>query len=248
MTFDEGSDKENNKKDKSKEPPKFPFGFNPFEHMNEEDRENFNKQFRKIFQQIGQFFSNEADKIDFSSMMEDFFKNMMNPENINTLFKNFGINSEDFQNISKLEPNEIIKQFNNIFKKGKEIKGNRPLIFGMNVKIGPDGIPRFEPFGHIRKNRKEYKSEKYEIDEVREPLSEIIDEDDEIVIVAEMPGCIKEKMKFEASETSITIKGYDEEDKLKFETTIDLPCKVIIDYAKANYKNGILEVRLKKQI
>jgi HSP20 family protein len=86
----------------------------------------------------------------------------------------------------------------------------------------------------------------YEVKETREPLTDIIEEENEIIVVAEMPGCIKEKIELKATYNSITIIGHDEEGTKKFETTLDLPSKINPDRAKANFKNGILEIKLQK--
>ncbi|MHA1339972.1 MAG: Hsp20/alpha crystallin family protein [Promethearchaeota archaeon] len=252
MSDDNDNEINKNKKNKGKKKkkkdfsPNFPFGFNPFEQMSDEDRENFNKEFRNIFKQMGNIFGNQAENVDFASMMEEFMQNLMNKENMEEFFKNLGINFDDIMKnaiFSNMDPNEL----NKLIKKRGGVKINKPLVFGMNVKIGPDGIPKFEPFGHIKKSKTEPDGEKYKFNEIREPLTEVIEEEDEVIIVAEMPGCIKEKMKFEANEKNLTIKGFDEEGKQKFEANIELPCEIIPNYAKANYRNGILEVRLNKK-
>mgnify|MGYP006294058947 FL=1 len=57
---------------------------------------------------------------------------------------------------------------------------------------------------------------------------------------------MKENIELKASDDNMTIIGKDEDGSPKFETTVPLPCPVKSDRAKANYKNGILEIRLKK--
>jgi HSP20 family protein len=73
-----------------------------------------------------------------------------------------------------------------------------------------------------------------------------MEEEEEIVVVAEIPGCIKENIELKATESSLTIIACDEEDARKYNTTVDLPTNINPDYAKARYRNGILEVKLQK--
>ena len=82
--------------------------------------------------------------------------------------------------------------------------------------------------------------------EEREPLVDIMEEDEEIIVVAEIPGCDKENIELDATETTLTITACDEEDARKYKTTVDLPSKINPDHARARYRNGILEVKLEK--
>ena len=93
------------------------------------------------------------------------------------------------------------------------------------------------------------------------PKTDIIEKDEELILRAEIPGIEKEKINIEATASSVIIKGSTQEEKSstqgeyhKHETiqesfyrTLSLPCKVISDSAKANYKDGILTITLKKQ-
>lgn len=215
-------------------PPNFPFGQNPFENMSDEEREQLNEQMKKMMGAFGDMFSKTFENVDITKMLGDFFKQ----------FK-----PEDMANMMNNE--EMMKKLKEQME-GKR-PGHRPMVFGLNMKIGPDGIPRFEPFGNIKKQTKKNvppgskdEESSYEVKETREPLTDIIEEENEIIVVAEMPGCIKEKIELKATYNSITIIGHDEEGTKKFETTLDLPSKINPDRAKANFKNGILEIKLQK--
>ena len=94
----------------------------------------------------------------------------------------------------------------------------------------------------------------------REPLSDIFETDNEIVIVTELPGVNKDDIKISASEDSIEIKAEVREEKVKrenyfsqerrykgFYRSLSLPVKVDPTKAKATYKNGLLEIRLPKK-
>jgi HSP20 family protein len=73
-----------------------------------------------------------------------------------------------------------------------------------------------------------------------------MDEEKEVIVVAEIPGCVKENIELKATESSLTIIACDEEDVRKYNSTIDLPSNINPDHARARYQNGILEVKLEK--
>jgi HSP20 family protein len=231
---DQDESDENKRKFKKRTIPNFPFGTNPFENMDDEEREQMNDQIKKMMGPFGDMFSKAFENMDITKMLGDVFK--------------------------QVKPEDLAKMMNNeeMMKKIKEQMegkkgGPKPLVFGLNMKLGPDGVPRFEPFGNIKKQvKKEGKSgiqkeeSSYEVQDTREPLTDIIEEDKEVIVVAEMPGCVKDKIELKATFTSITIIGHDEEGIKKFETTLTLPTKINPDHAKANFKNGILEIKLQK--
>jgi HSP20 family protein len=78
-------------------------------------------------------------------------------------------------------------------------------------------------------------------DEVREPLTDVFQDKDNVKIYMELPGV-------EKSDIQLNITGGQAEVKAKsFFKAIDLPTKdVEVDKAVANYKNGVLEVTIPK--
>ena len=95
---------------------------------------------------------------------------------------------------------------------------------------------------------------------LREPLTDMIDAGDEIVIRVEVPGVSKKDINIELTEDSIRIsakksrkkevveKGYysKEISAQNFVTSRVLPVKVLPETAKAKYEDGVLEIRVKK--
>jgi len=120
---------------------------------------------------------------------------------------------------------------------GIEVRG--PIVWGWSMTIGPDGKPIIREFGNVpgRRTRGEPL-----IKETREPLVDIIEGDEEIIIVAEVPGVEKEEIDLNATETELEIKAGD-----KYYKHLELPTEVIPDKAKATYKNGVLEIRLPRK-
>lgn len=95
----------------------------------------------------------------------------------------------------------------------------------------------------------------------KEPLMDIIDEKDHYKVVMEMPGINKEDIDVQVSEDALTVKAEVKHEEKKenegyyyrerrygsFQRTIALPGEVVPEQTKAEYKNGILELRLKKK-
>ena len=119
---------------------------------------------------------------------------------------------------------------------GFEKKG--PYIFGFSMGVGPDGKPIIREFGNKPgfdfKNGPKIKDE-------REPLVDIMETNDEVIIVAETPGIEKEEINLRGTEKELEIKAGE-----KFYKKLKLPVEVIPGEAKAHYKNGVLEVRLRR--
>ncbi|MEM0027253.1 MAG: archaeal heat shock protein Hsp20 [Ignisphaera sp.] len=120
----------------------------------------------------------------------------------------------------------------------------KPIIYGFRIEVGPDGIPKIYEFGNVKRSGRG--RPRVIVSEELEPLVDIYEEDDKIRIVLEMPGVDENKIKVEAlDERHIVVEGSNHERRYKKE--IELPVEVDVDSAEAVYKNGVLEIRLKKK-
>lgn len=78
-------------------------------------------------------------------------------------------------------------------------------------------------------------------DEVREPLTDVFQDKDNVKIYMELPGVEKDDIQFNVTDGHAEIKAKN------FFKAVDLPTKdVEIDKAVANYKNGVLEITIPK--
>ena len=111
-------------------------------------------------------------------------------------------------------------------------------VYGFSVRTGIGGIPRVERFGNIRTTE-----EGPVVAEVREPLVDLFDEEQEIVIVAELPGVAEEEVHIEVQDDILSLETTGER---KYAKEILLPEPVDATTLQKAYKNGILELRLKK--
>ncbi len=134
-----------------------------------------------------------------------------------------------------------------VFRTPSGMEFRAPFVYGYYMTIGPDGKPIIRRFGNVPTREEGRESEIEEIETrreeeaTREPVLDVMDFGDEIVVVAEIPGVSKEDIDVSATERRLTIKAKP------YSAKVDLPAEVKPEGAKATYSNGILEVRLPKK-
>ncbi|RLG58974.1 MAG: Hsp20/alpha crystallin family protein [Candidatus Hydrothermarchaeota archaeon] len=135
---------------------------------------------------------------------------------------------------------EIEKMFEKMFEEALTSKPGEPLFYGFSINIGPGGEPEIKTFGNIKSTPTGEL-----IKGAREPFAEVmIDKDkNELIITAEMPGVSKEDIKISATEDSVTVRA--ETAQRKYYKEFPLEVKIDPNTAKANYNNGVLEIKVK---
>lgn len=112
-------------------------------------------------------------------------------------------------------------------------------VYGVSIRTAVGGKPVVETFGNIQKT-----PEGPVVKEEREPLTDVFDEKNEIVIIAEIPGVgedgVTVNLKGDILEISAAGKNRT------YYKEILLPAKVKPEPLSHSYKNGVLEVRIKK--
>ncbi len=112
-------------------------------------------------------------------------------------------------------------------------------VFGFSIKTAVGGKPIVEPFGNIKKTPKGPT-----VEEEREPISDVFDEKEEIRVYAEMPGVNQEDVKLDLKGDILDISAQTGD--RKYHKEILLPAKVKAETLTSSYKNGILEISIKK--
>ncbi|MCD6523280.1 MAG: Hsp20/alpha crystallin family protein [Candidatus Diapherotrites archaeon] len=140
----------------------------------------------------------------------------------------------EFDKIDEMMDEMMKKAFDDFEKIGAS---GKPLTYGFSIKIGPDGKPQIREFGNIKPTE-----EKIEVKDAREPLVDVMNRDDGITVLAEMPGVEKKDIDISATEKTLTIKAPD------FYKEVELPEEILTDSVKASYKNGVLTVEMKKKV
>ena len=122
---------------------------------------------------------------------------------------------------------------------GSKEKGFK-AVYGFSVKILGEGKPIIEPFGNIREDKEKGPV----VDEVREPIADVFDEGDHLVVVAELPGVDEKGIKYELKDDILIVSA--ETGERKYYKEILLPTSVNKDNISSSYRNGIFEMKLWK--
>lgn len=130
------------------------------------------------------------------------------------------------------------------FSKTGELRGrDKDLrgIYGFTVKVGlGDDKPRVEPFGNIRRNEAGHTV----VQEVREPVADVLDEDDHVLVLVEMPGISVEDIHIEVAGDLLVISA--EKNEKKYRKEILLPASFSRDKMQVSCNNGVLEIKCVK--
>jgi len=149
------------------------------------------------------------------------------------ILKGLGDLVEKFGDLA--ETGERLSQTGEIHGAGKELKG----IYGFTVKVGlGDDRPRVEPFGNIRKDRE---SGHTVVQEVREPVVDVFEEEDHVLVVAEMPGVSVEDVHITVEDDLLTIMA--ERGDKKYRKEVLLPTSFARDKTQVACNNGVVEIK-----
>lgn len=119
-----------------------------------------------------------------------------------------------------------------------------PFVYGYSVKIGPDGKPVIREFGNM-KPRLAGGGSPINLSERIEPLVDTIEDGDNVKVLAELPGVEKKDIKLFATSDKLTI-NVDNPGRNYFKET-KFPFEIDASSAKSIYRNGVLEVNIKKK-
>jgi HSP20 family protein len=119
------------------------------------------------------------------------------------------------------------------------LKDGMKGVFGFSVKTAMGGRPVVEHFGNIRKTPRGAK-----VEEEREPMTDVFDEEKEIRVYAEMPGVNENDIKIELKADMLNISAKNGDRKYRKEVL--LPSKGKGKAFTSSFKNGILEIIIEK--
>ncbi len=145
---------------------------------------------------------------------------------------------------------EILTKLEELAEKGEELKrtgqitwksGSEEIkgVCGFSIKTGLGGKElRVEPFGNIKKDRE---SGQTVVEEFREPVVDVFEERDHILVVAEIPGIGVEDIRLEARDDVLEITA--EKGPKRYRKEILLPRACPREKMSMTCNNGILEIR-----
>jgi len=145
---------------------------------------------------------------------------------------------EELKNFTQKVPKEYVKERK--LPDGSTVKELGPFVYGYSMKIGSDGKPEIQEFGNIKKGLKGTP----QVREEREPLVDIVETNDDVHVVVELPGVEKIDINLHGTESSLEIAV--DTPQYKYYKEVKLPVKVKVKEASSSYKNGVLEVVLPK--
>lgn len=121
----------------------------------------------------------------------------------------------------------------------EHLKKGMKGVYGFTINTAVGGSPKVETFGNIKKTPDGPK-----VNEEREPITDIFNEDKEIVIIAEMPGIEEDDIVIDLKEDILEISAVSKNRTYRKEML--LPVKASMSNLKHKFTNGILEIRINK--
>jgi HSP20 family protein len=151
--------------------------------------------------------------------------------------------AESFRGMENVMPRDMVRVRR--LPDGSVKREYGPFVYGYSVKIGPDGKPVIREFGNIKPGPGREGEPPLNLQDRREPLIDLIEEDEKIKVLAELPGVEKEDIKLYVSRDTLTIDVDTPERRYRKE--LDLPCEIEERSATSSYLNGVLETTLTKK-
>jgi HSP20 family protein len=147
----------------------------------------------------------------------------------------------------------LIEKLGELAEAGEELSQSREFqdasgrlrgVYGIHVKTGlgerGEQELRVEPFGNVHPRT----SGKRFDEDVREPLIDIHEEKDHLLVLAELPGVDKDNVTLELAEDRLDLSA--QRGKISYRKEIALPQRFSEQDMHWDCKNGILQIRLKR--
>jgi HSP20 family protein len=138
---------------------------------------------------------------------------------------------------------EMAEKGETLTQRSGEIQGLRDGmrgVYGFNVRMGLGGTPQVQQFGNVHAT-----SAGPVVDEVREPIVDVFDEGDSILVVAEMPGVSISDVQIDVKGDVLSISTAQTAPR-KYAKEVLLPAAVNVATQRSTFKNGVLELRFHK--
>ena len=111
-------------------------------------------------------------------------------------------------------------------------------LFGFSIGQSSTGEPKIEPFGNIRQTERGPV-----VDEVREPIVDLFEDEASLLVVAELPGVAEQDVSYQVEGDALIISTRGAR---KYSKQVFLPAAVDPSGIEATYNNGVLQLKLKK--
>jgi len=148
---------------------------------------------------------------------------------------------------------DLVEKLGALAEKGEQLKRsgvfdidtssgkNAKAVYGFSVKMGlsDDQEAQIQPFGNVHRDEQTGETT---VHEVSEPLVDIIQENDHLLVLVEMPGVADEDVKLELNGDILLL--HAERASKKYHKEIVLPHSFAAEAMSHSCHNGILEVKL----
>ena len=142
----------------------------------------------------------------------------------------------------------LLEKLGDLAEKGEEIRKSGVLegkdskvqgVYGFSIKVGlgDEGV-KVEPFGNVRRDEETGRTV---VDEIREPMVDVFEEQDHVLVVAEMPGIDQEDVRLDLRDDILTIAA--ERGIQKYHKEVLLPAVFSADTMSHTCHSGILKVK-----
>jgi len=152
----------------------------------------------------------------------------------------------EFKELTERIPKDFVRERK--LPDGSKIRELGPFVYGYSMTIGPDGKPQIREFGNVKPSLKHepfgLTRPSLDVKEEREPLVDVISTDNEVKVVAELPGVEKNDIQLHGTENTLTI-SVDTPER-KYFKEVQMPTTVNHKAAKTAYRNGVLEITVPK--
>jgi len=143
-----------------------------------------------------------------------------------------------------------------------------PFVYGFSMRTGPDGVPHIQEFGNMPPELRERMSQTRRLPftssgelgscsagkassssesndfQSRKPLTDIMECDDHLTITMELPGIEKKDIELEILDNELEVNV--DTPVRKYYNRLPLPAEVDPKSISANFKNGVLDVNVKR--
>lgn len=137
---------------------------------------------------------------------------------------------------------DLLEAISEVVSEGGEVERTGRFTIGRERKSGVYGI-------HISTHRGKggFSTDTFGMKKggsVREPVVDIFDEEDEVLVIVELPGIAEEEISVKREDGCVLISGGRE--GRRFERRIDLPEGTSQNWSES-YRNGLLTIRFQKE-
>ncbi len=133
-------------------------------------------------------------------------------------------------------------EYSNLPLDEQDIETRRPIFFG---DTEPEPFDKPEP---LRRTPRRIRPERPLVVPTQvtsqDTLVDLIENPDELLVIVEVPAANKDDIKLNLTEENLEIRV---DSPVMFYKVVKLPCEVDCDNVKADFRNRILEIKLKKK-